>query len=121
MTSKTAIIWFRRDLRLHDNPAFKYAADNNYRIYPLFIFDTKSDQKWMIGDAAKWWLSKSLTSLNSSLSGNLNLKSGDPLEVLRQLVRVTENCEAIFWNRCYEPWQISRDIVIKKQLLLDHE
>ncbi len=117
MTSKTAIVWFRRDLRLNDNPAFKYAADSNYKIYPLFIFDTKSNQKWMIGDAAKWWLFKSLTSLNSSLSGNLNVKGGDPLEILRQLVRVTENCEAIFWNRCYEPWQISRDVVIKKQLL----
>ena len=114
MINKTAIVWFRRDLRLNDNPAFKYAADNNYCIYPLFIFDTKSEQKWMIGDAAKWWLHKSLMSLNSSLSGNLNFKSGAPLEVLSQLVREIEHCEAIFWNRCYEPWQIPRDITIKK-------
>ncbi len=117
MTNKTAIVWFRRDLRLSDNPAFKYAADSNYHIYPLFIFDTKNDQKWMVGDAAKWWLCKSLTSLNSSLSGNLNFKSGDPLEILNQLVCETKNCEAIFWNRCYEPWQITRDMVIKKELL----
>ena len=33
------IVWFRRDLRLHDNPALKAACEACSEIIPLFIFD----------------------------------------------------------------------------------
>lgn len=116
MDSKKAIVWFRQDLRLGDNPALIYAVENNYRIYPIYIFDTKNKSEWDVGEAAKWWLSKSLEVLNSRLSGKLNYESGDPLEVLRKLACSLENCEALLWNRCYEPWQVARDTIIKKSL-----
>ena len=33
------------------------------------------------------------------------------LEIIGRL-----NIEAIYWNRCYEPWRINRDTHIKKEL-----
>ena len=37
--SKLAIHWFRRDLRLADNPSLNFAAQNG-NIIPIFILDT---------------------------------------------------------------------------------
>ena len=38
MTEKTSIVWFRQDLRLHDNPALLEAAQNG-KILPIYILD----------------------------------------------------------------------------------
>ena len=38
--SDTCILWFRKDLRLDDNPALKEAAKHK-KIIPIFIFDSK--------------------------------------------------------------------------------
>ena len=62
MTNKTAIVWFRRDLRLSDNPAFKYALIVIITSTHYLSLILKMTKKWMVGDAAKWWLCKSLTS-----------------------------------------------------------
>ena len=35
----TAIVWFRRDLRLHDQPALRAALDSADTIVPVFCFD----------------------------------------------------------------------------------
>ena len=33
------IMWFRRDLRLHDNAALYHALKSEYPVVPVFIFD----------------------------------------------------------------------------------
>ena len=38
---KTSIVWFRNDLRLHDNEALVDACSNNDDIVPVYIFDTR--------------------------------------------------------------------------------
>jgi deoxyribodipyrimidine photo-lyase len=35
----TALVWFRRDLRLHDQPALRAAADAGESVIPVFCFD----------------------------------------------------------------------------------
>ena len=37
------LVWFRRDLRLSDNPALYDAAQNGKPIVPLFILDENTD------------------------------------------------------------------------------
>ncbi len=37
----TAIVWFRRDLRMHDHPALRAALDENERVIPFFCFDDR--------------------------------------------------------------------------------
>ncbi|MDH3377016.1 MAG: DNA photolyase family protein [Gammaproteobacteria bacterium] len=113
MTTPT-IMWFRQDLRLADNPAL-HAACKRGAIIPVYILDDIGAAEWKMGGASRWWLHHSLTSLQHSLDGCLNLYLGDPLTVLTQLAEETQ-AQAVFWNRCYEPWRISRDSHIKSRL-----
>ncbi len=114
MTS-TAIVWFRQDLRLCDNPAFAEACRHHDFIIPLYILD---EIHTPIGGSQRWWLHHSLTSLDQGLKKlglNLCLRQGKSLDVLKQLVEDYQ-IESIYWNRCYDPVSIERDTVIKKVL-----
>ena len=55
-----AIMWFRNDLRLADNPALnasvKWAQQNNGIVLPVFILDRVIDAQ--LGGATRWWLEK---------------------------------------------------------------
>lgn len=37
-----SVIWFRRGLRLHDNPALLKALSSSQELYPIFIYDGES-------------------------------------------------------------------------------
>ncbi|MFL6619734.1 MAG: deoxyribodipyrimidine photo-lyase, partial [Povalibacter sp.] len=50
---RTALVWFRRDLRLADNPALLYAAAHATRIIPLYIHH--EPDAWPTGAASNWW------------------------------------------------------------------
>ncbi len=116
MTSKTAIVWFRRDLRLSDNPALHAAYENGYSIIPLYILDDKNPEEGTeLGGAHRVWLHHSLHSLNKDLSNHLVLEKGDAKKIIPDLIQKT-GAQAIFWNRCYEPWRIARDKEIKSSL-----
>ena len=60
-------------------------------------------------------LHHSLKSLKESLNNNLSLYQGDPLKVLLDIID-RNNINAVYWNRCYEPWRIKRDTEIKSAL-----
>ncbi|USQ14853.1 deoxyribodipyrimidine photo-lyase [Legionella lytica] len=111
----SALVWFRQDLRLADNPAFFEACINHDTVIPIYILDENS----VLGDAQAWWLHHSLNALNHSLTTKLNLtlilRKRAALEILLDLVKVTE-IDAIYWNRCYEPKSIERDKKIKATL-----
>jgi deoxyribodipyrimidine photo-lyase len=107
-----ALIWFRQDLRIHDNPALCTAINRGFDIIPIFILD----QDYSIGQASKVWLYHSLQSLNQSLENSLIFCIGSPLHIITDLAK-TLNVSYIFWNRCYESWQIIRDKQIKTTLL----
>ena len=103
-------MWFRRDLRLRDNPALAAAAEaSNGNVICLYILEDIPGGREM-GGASKWWLDKSLRSLNadiSKLGGTLILRRGDALQVLDDVIAET-GATAVFWNRRYE--QPARDI-----------
>lgn len=113
MTNKT-LVWFRRDLRLRDNPALSYAAQKG-QVLATYIDDTECSEQFKAGGASQWWLHGSLQSLNASLDGKLHLRSGKVLAVLLDIIEQA-NVDCVVWNRCYEPWQINRDRQIKEQL-----
>jgi deoxyribodipyrimidine photo-lyase len=115
MTTGINIVWFERDLRLDDNPALSYAIGQG-NILPIYIFDDHNTGEHQLGGASRWWLHFSLQSLNESLSDKLNFYRGDPEQILTDLCS-RHQVDGIYWNRRYEPWQISRDQKIKQQLL----
>ena len=108
------IVWFRKDLRLRDNPALTEAIKTGFKIIPLYILDETPFVR-PLGGASKWWLHESLKSLNASLEtkgSQLLLKKAPALEVLKDISKTCE-VKAVFWNRCYEPDAIQRDQEIK--------
>ena len=116
MINTLNIVWFRQDLRLEDNPALSKAAENNARILPIYILDDENAESWSMGEASRWWLHKSLESLNKSLDENLHFFIGKADEIIPDLIEKT-NATGVYWNRCYEPWRINRDKKIKTALL----
>jgi deoxyribodipyrimidine photo-lyase len=111
----SSICWLRHDLRLSDNPALLNAIEQGDTLI-VYIYDNiNSDESTMMGQASKWWLHHSLTSLNLSLNNRLSIFMGDPHTILAKLSK-THKVKNIYWNRCYEPWIIKRDKDIKKSL-----
>lgn len=111
---KTVILWFRQDLRLEDNPALCAAAARGH-VLPVFILDDTNSGEWRRGAASRWWLHQSLQALNRQLEGRLWVFRGDPLVILPELAE-QQQAEAVFWNRCYEPWRLGRDTQLKQRL-----
>lgn len=114
MAKPIVIHWFRNDLRLEDNPSLCQAAAEG-RVVPLYIHDPIGAGRFRMGAASKLWLHHALKSLDHSLGGKLFISTGSPREVLLRLAK-EYSVEKVFWNRCFEPWQIERDIAIKKEL-----
>ncbi len=85
-------MWFRRDLRLADNPALLAAvdaarSDGDGRVVPLFVIDP---DLWLpAGPVRLAYLVESLRSLDASLGDALLLQHGDPVEILPELVRAS--------------------------------
>jgi len=110
-----AIVWFRQDLRLADNPALYTAAQCGARILPVFIHEDDEAGDWAPGTASRWWLRKSIAGLNDALQGGLRVYRGEARDIVPRLARDV-GAQAVFWNRCIEPWRVPRDRAIKAQL-----
>jgi deoxyribodipyrimidine photo-lyase len=79
-----AIFWFRRDLRLADNPALLAALANTDEVVPLFIFDEKVAAK--AGANRNTNLMNSLNSLSKSMNGALHILSGEVVPTLKKVM-----------------------------------
>ncbi len=119
--SRTALVWFRRDLRLTDNPALQAALDSGARIVPVYIHAPEEEAPWAPGAASRWWLHQSLAALELSLQrhgSRLVIRRGPTLPALQALVAAT-GAEAVYWNRLYEPALRERDAQVKAALRAD--
>ena len=117
MESKPALIWFRRDLRLADNPAL-IAACRHKAVVPVFIWSPKEEGNWAPGAASRWWLHHSLSALANTLEAEgsiLIIRKGPSLGTLIQLARET-GARSIYSNRLYEPLVLQRDTQVANGL-----
>jgi deoxyribodipyrimidine photo-lyase len=108
------IHWFRQDLRLSDNPSLSAAAENG-NVLPIYIVDDYNSGHHTMGEASRVWLHYSLKKLNESLGGGLRVFSGNATDIILDLTQ-KYNIKSVYWNRCYEPWRIKRDKIIKEVL-----
>ncbi len=114
----TAIVWFRNDLRLSDNPALQAALDEGYSPLPVYIHAPEEEGAWAPGAASNAWRHRSLQALDQDLrsrGSKLLLRSGNSEQVLARLVEES-GAQAVFWNRKYEPATQPRDARIKQQI-----
>jgi deoxyribodipyrimidine photo-lyase len=115
----TALVWFRLDLRLMDNPALAAASAQGKGIVPVFIWAPEEEGDWPPGAASRWWLHHSLHSLENDLRRQgmrLIFRRGSSLDALRSLVREC-GADSVFWNRRYEPSLRKRDDSVQQALL----
>ncbi len=109
------ILWFRRDLRLDDNPMLHAAAATGRPLIPVFIGD---DALFGIGVAARWRYGESIRDFAARLENKgsrLTLRRGPAQSVLRDLVAQTE-ASGVWWTRLYDPQARTRDADIKDGL-----
>ncbi|MCR9212375.1 MAG: DNA photolyase family protein [Proteobacteria bacterium] len=112
--TECVLMWFRQDLRLQDNPALSAAIEQG-RVLPIYILEDEDAGHWKIGAAKRIWLHHSLSSLSASLQDRLSIYLGRAEDILADL-RERFDVKAVYWNRCYEPWRVSRDANLKKYL-----
>lgn len=97
------IVWFRRDLRLEDNPAL-IAAARAGSVVPVFVWAPAEDGQFHPGRVSRWWLKQSLRQLEDSLkhlgSPLVIRKSHDTLSVLLEIVQAT-GATQVFYNHLY--------------------
>ena len=115
---KLAIFWFRRDLRLADNPALLAALDAAEAVVPVYLWSPEDEVEWAPGAAARWWLHHSLAALDDSLrarGSRLLLRAGPAADTLAKLV-AESGAAGVFWNRLYDPALVERDAALKARL-----
>jgi len=110
-----ALFWFRRDLRLADNPGLSAAIAGGRPLIPVFIHDPEHDKS---GGALRWWLHHSLAALDASLrdrGSRLIVRQGDAAELIPRLAEET-GAEAVYCNRLEEPWAGKQQDVVEARL-----
>lgn len=114
----TALVWFRDDLRIADNPALHAALANSAkhggRVIAVYILETDTRP---LGAAAKWWLHHSLLQLGEALASlgvPLTVVSGSAKSLIPELVSGAA-CGAVYWNRRYGV-QKDADRVLRQHL-----
>ena len=113
---RLAIVWFRRDLRLADNPALQAAIQSGRAIVPLFVLEPAPPERER-GAASHWWLGRSLAALARSLEAigsRLVLRRGEAGDILAELAKIGGG--AVLWNRVYEPAALARDAELAADL-----
>ncbi|HEX5115600.1 MAG TPA: deoxyribodipyrimidine photo-lyase [Pseudonocardiaceae bacterium] len=96
--SESALLWFRRDLRLGDHPALLAAAARSDAVLGVFVLDERLLAP--SGPARRAFLADCLRALRDDLSGRLLVARGRPAEVLPRIadavgagaVCVSEDC-----------------------------
>jgi deoxyribodipyrimidine photo-lyase len=114
-----ALVWFRQDLRLSDNPALAAALARGHPVVPVYVWAPEEEGAWPPGAASKWWLHHSLSDLEAALEqrgSRLIIRRGPAKDALLSLALET-GAAAVFWNRRYEPAAVARDGDVKSKLL----
>jgi deoxyribodipyrimidine photo-lyase len=113
-----AIVWFRRDLRLHDHPALRAALDESERVVPVFCFDDRLlHGRHSSGPRARFML-ESLAELDAELrerGSGLVVRHGPPEREMPELAREV-GAESVHATADVTPYARRRDARVGKAL-----
>src|SRR4051794_11418892 len=104
----TALVWFRRDLRVHDHPPLRAALDAHERVVPVFVLD---DRLLRASPNRAHFLLESLRELREALrerGGELVVRRGAPERELPALARET-GATAAYYAADASPYATARD------------
>ncbi len=130
--SKKILVWFRNDLRLHDNEMLMEAIAKSDEILPVFCFDPRQFEltkyhSIKTGTVRTQFLLESVQDLRQSLQklgGDILILNGKPEELLPDLVRLYDIAE-VYHHRevASEETEISthvEDLLWKLKVNLKH-
>ncbi|KAA1428711.1 cryptochrome/photolyase family protein [Nocardioides antri] len=107
----TAVLWLRRDLRLHDQPALTAAAEEG-PVLPLFVRDPGLAGA---GDARRDRLEASLAAYAEASDGALVVRTGDPREVV-SAVAAEVGARSVHVTGEFTPYARRRDRAVADRL-----
>lgn len=114
-TAPPLILWFRRDLRLDDQPMLAAASATGRALIPLFIADSTVTGA---GAAARWRWGEAVASFGQRLAAQgsrLTLQRGAALPVMLEVLAET-GATGVWWTRLYDPDARARDSEVKETL-----
>ncbi|MGA1052128.1 MAG: cryptochrome/photolyase family protein [Ilumatobacteraceae bacterium] len=109
--SARSIVWFRRDLRLADNPALAEACAAG-EVLPLFVVDPVFAAA---GDARRALLHDCLRALHAASGGALVVRHGDPVDEIPALADAID-ASTVYVSRDYTPYGRRRDAAVADAL-----
>jgi deoxyribodipyrimidine photo-lyase len=112
-----AIVWFREDLRVNDNPALWHAAQKSKgNVVAIFLLDIAMWQKHEMAACRVEFLLRGLQALSLELA-ILNIPllvrqvdKNVPADILKLVTEL--KCEALFFNQQYEVNELARDAAV---------
>ncbi|MBN9432228.1 MAG: deoxyribodipyrimidine photo-lyase [Bosea sp.] len=110
-----ALVWFRDDLRIADNPALLAAVASGRPLALVYCLDEVSEGIRPLGSASKWWLHHSLAVLAKALERHghrLILKRGPANGLVFELASEL-GAKAVYWNRRYGEGERAVDAALK--------
>jgi cryptochrome len=112
--SAVAVHWFRKGLRLHDNPALVQAC-SSARVYPVFVLDPHFADPCTVGVNRYSFLLQSLADLDAglrSLGSRLYLLRGSP-EALFPVIFESWGVDTLTFETDAEPYALERDCRVR--------
>lgn len=103
----SSLVWFRRDLRLADNPAWAAATTDHDAVEALFVLDRQLLS--VTGSLRRDLLFAHLRALDADLrrrGGALTLETGNADAIVPA---IAADHDAVYWNRSYTPFSSRRD------------
>jgi deoxyribodipyrimidine photo-lyase len=117
--SNTALVWFRRDLRMHDHAALYAALKAHAAVHCVFVFDTEIlDALPSRADRRVEFIWESVRELREALraaGGGLHVLHVSAREAVPQLASRL-GATAVYANHDYEPQAIGRDAAVAAAL-----
>jgi deoxyribodipyrimidine photo-lyase len=116
--ASTAIVWFRRDLRVHDHPALAAALAEHERVVPLFVLDDALLDGRYCGAPRAAFMLRCLTALDGELrdrGSGLVVRHGRPADEVPALARELD-AAAVFWTSDVAPYARRRDRRVTERL-----
>jgi deoxyribodipyrimidine photo-lyase len=114
----TAILWLRRDLRLHDHPALHAALEGNDRVVPVFCFDDGLLSGRHASGPRTQFLLECLADLGESLrrhGSRLFVRRGRPDRELPALARAVD-AESVHFSADVSPFARARQTAVSRAL-----
>ena len=109
-----SIVWFRRDLRVEDNPALA-AGVRAGAVVAVFIWAPEEEGHYYPGRVSRWWLKQSLAHLDSSLrslgTSLITKRSSGSVSSLLEVVKST-GANRLFFNHLYGQFLLFYFIII---------